>query len=181
MRTSLFTILILGFFAGLAYGRAPTLDELPTVKHLQREADLAIEARRRAEVEAQKDPVLDLIKAYRTKAVPMFSPHWKPIADILKDDRETDDHRRAASEAFRERFKDLTGSDARIEKLKKEIGNYLLPKLNDGKTEVRVWVHGVFQRFWPGTAGKIGFKAEDENSRRRYDAYKDWRKFLKGR
>jgi len=175
-------ILIFGTCCALAYGRAPTLEELPTIKRIQEDADKAIEERRRAEIEAQKDPVMDEIHAYRDKAVPMFAPHWKGIADILKDDRETMEHRRAAAEAFRERFKDHIKADSRIEKLKKDIAVYLLPKLNDSNnTEVRIWVAGVFQRFWPGTYTKIGFNPEESNFKSRYDDWKEWRKFLRGR
>ena len=172
--------LILGLFSTVAFGRAPTLEELPTVKKLQADADKAIEERRRAEIEAQKDPVMDLIHAYRDKAAPMTD--WKEVADILKDDRATPEHRRAASEAFCQRFKDLTGADQRISKLKKEIGASLLAKLNDNNdVQVRIWVNSVFATFWPGTAGKIRFNPEESNFKKRYDAWKEWRKFLKGR
>ena len=170
-----------GVGVGVAYGRGPTLEELPTVKKIQADAEKAVEDRRRAEIEAQKDPVLDAIHAYRDKAVPMFAPHWKKIADVLKDDRASMDHRKAASAAFCTRFKGLTGADARIEKLKKEIGREILLKLNDNNTEIRVIVARIFGTFWPGTAGNIGFNPEDSNFKKRYDAYKAWRKFLKGR
>jgi hypothetical protein len=187
MRTITFTVLTLAAAlwtlalpATVAFGRAPTLEELPTVKKLQADADKAIEERRKAEIEARKDPVMDAIHAYRDKAVPMTQ--WKDVADILKEDRETSEHRRAAAEALCERFKELTGSDQRITKLKKEIASSILPKLNDNNsTEVRIWVNSVFVAFWPGTAGKIDFNPEESNFKKRYDAWKEWRKFLKGR
>jgi hypothetical protein len=180
MRIAVFAILVLGLVCTAARAKAPTLEELPTVKKLREDADKAIEERRRAEIEAQKDPVMDEIHAYRDKAVPMFAPHWKRIAEILKDDRETAEHRRAASEAFVVRFKNV--DDPRISKLKKEIGNSLLAKLNDNNNvEVRIWVHNVFRAFWQGTADRIRFNPEESNFKKRYDAWKEWRKFLRGR
>ncbi len=180
MRTIALLILLLGSLSTIAYGRAPTLEELPTVKKIQEDADKAIEERRRAEIEARKDPVMDQITAYREKNIRLNE--WKRIAEILRDDRETPEHRRAAAEAFRVRFKGLTGGDPRINKVKKEIGASLLSKLNDSSnTELRIWVHSVFSAFWPGTANKIGFNPEESNFKRRYDDWKEWRKFLRSR
>lgn len=180
MKTILFVTLILLFSATVAFGRAPTLEELPTVKKIQEDADKAIEERRRAEIEAQKDPVMDEIHAYRDKNIRM--DEWKRVTDILKDDRETPEHRRAASEALCLRFKDLDKTNGQIVKVKKEIGVSLLNELNDGNnTELRILVHKVFVTFWPGTATKIGFNPEEPSSKKRYEDWKDWRKFLKSR
>ena len=165
--------------AAPAFARAPTLEELPSVKKLQELADKAIDARRRAEEEAARDPVMDLINAYRTGSP--SAPSWRKIADILKDDKETRTHREEAAKAFMERFKIPAAGDQRIEKAKREIGQYLLKDLNSRERDVRVWVHGIYKVFWKNPAARMGFNPEEDNFRKRYDAWKLWREFLSGR
>jgi hypothetical protein len=180
MKTLSFIALIILSAATVAYGRAPTLEELPSVKKIQEDADKAIEERRRAEIEAQKDPVMDEIHAYRDKNIRM--DEWKRVTDILKDDRETPEHRRAAAEALCVRFKELDKNNGQIVKVKKDIGASLLNQLNDNNNgELRMMVYSVFSTFWPGTATKIGFNPEEPSPKRRYDGWKEWRKFLKSR
>lgn len=162
-----------------AFARAPTLDELPTVKKLQELADKAIDERRRAEVEASRDPTMDAIKAYREGSP--SAPAWRRIADILKDEKETRAHREEAAKAFVERFTPPAAGDQRIEKAKREIATYLLKDLNSRERDVRIWVHGIFKTFWKNPAARMAFDPEEENYRKRYDAWKQWRDFLSGR
>jgi hypothetical protein len=176
MRATISLAVLVLALGGTAAARGPTLEELPTVKELMRLAAEKIEAQRRAAEEARKDPKADRIEAYRTGVTSIWD--WKEIAEILKDDKEEDSYRLAASNALRERFKDMDRGNTEIANLMKRIGIDLHKKLNDKDEKVRIWVHNVFRSFWPGKAQVINFKPEETNYRTRFNAFKEWREFL---
>lgn len=176
MRTVILVALI-SLFAASAFARPPSKEEMPTIKEIAERADIEIEARRKADEEARKDPKMDLINAYMNG--PTTIDAWKPVVAILTDDNEEEKYRLAAANAFRVRFKELDRSDKQISIIKKKIGNALLPWLNHREEQVRIWVHGVYLAFWPGTAGNIKFKAEGGTYRARLKAWRAWKDFLK--
>jgi hypothetical protein len=179
MRRVIAGILLSGLCAAAASARAPTFDELPTVKAIQDQAGVKIEEARRAAAEAQKDPKKELIDSYSNGTASIFA--WKGIVDVLKGDSEQIAYRQAAADAIRQRFQNVAPSDTRMDKLKREIAQSILKLLNDKDRQVRIWAHGVLVVFWPGRAQAIGYNPEAANARERYDAYKGWQKFLSGR
>ncbi len=164
---------------GVALSRAPTLEDLPSVKAIQEAATKAIEKAREAAAAAEKDPKKEMIDAYANGSVSIFA--WKGVVDVLKDDNEQAKYRQAAADAVRQRFQNVPPNDTKLEKVKKEIAAALLNLLSDNDKQVRIWVHGVFERFWPGRAQAIGFNPETADRRERYKAFKEWQKFVSGR
>jgi hypothetical protein len=169
--------LLVGFLlASTAFARAPSLEELPTVKVIQEQAGVKIEEARRAAAEAQKDPKKERIDAYANGTATIFE--WKEIVDVLKGDSEQTAYRQAAADAIGQRFENVAPSDTRMDKLKREIALSILKLLNDKERQVRIWAHKILVVFWPGRAQHIGFNPEAANARERYDAYKAWQKWL---
>lgn len=177
MRSVTVAILVFIIAGATASARPPDKAEMPTVKEIAERAKVAIEERRRAEEEARKDPKMDRINEYMNGKTTIDG--WKPIVAILTDDNEDAKYRLASANALRVRFKSLDRTDKQISIIKKKIGNALLPWLNHREEQVRIWVHGVYFAFWPGTAGNIKFKPEGGTYRARLKAWRSWKDFLK--
>ena len=170
------SVVALCALADRAAARAPTLEELPTVKEMLRRSDEAVAAAREKAAAAARDPKMDQINGYKDGTVSLYS--WKDVADILKSGKEEAKYRQAAAEALRARFRDQDRRDARMAKVKKEIAVHLRTLLMDDERDVRVWVAAIFKEYFPGDAGRIGY---DPNGsyRDRNKAYKEWQKTLR--
>ena len=177
MKSLVLSFAVLLVVATPALAKAPTLEELPTVKYINEEAKRQIEARRRAEEEAKKDPKMDLINAYADPegAVSMYK--WEPVVTILKDEKEEPKHREGAAKALRARFKDVK-PNAKIRDVKKKISLSIVKLLVDNDPRVRAWVYGILDEWYPGAKSAIKYDPNEVNYPKRYKGYTEWRKYL---
>ncbi|MEN8152231.1 MAG: hypothetical protein ABFS86_20605 [Planctomycetota bacterium] len=159
-----------------AFGKAPTLEELPTGKWIVAKSKEAIEVARLKAEEAKKDPKLDLINAYADPSGSFYD--WAGVVEILKDGKEKPGYRQKAANAIRIRFRDVR-ADGRIRDVKKKIAQSIVRLLKDGNIDERTWVYGIFHEFYQGAAGRIGYNPAETNYMKRNKAYLDWVKYLR--
>jgi bacterioferritin (cytochrome b1) len=165
--------------ADAAFARAPTLEELPTVKEVNEEAKRILAKDLADELEAQKDPKMDTIRDYAEHRVGYL--YFQKVAGILTDDHEDMEYRRAAADAFVERFADLDPWDEHVRKAKVRIGQAIVDELNDRSLEIRTRVAKIFEAFFPGQYPIFGYDPEETTFAKRNKAVKRWKEHLKGK
>lgn len=87
--------------ASVALAKAPA--PVPTIEEVRVRAAQAEEQRKAREIAAAADPVRDACEAYAAKRAKLAE--WKPLTDVLLDEKETDDHRKLAKDSLIARFK----------------------------------------------------------------------------
>jgi hypothetical protein len=178
-RISIFLAVLL-LPAGAVFAKAPSLDEIPSVKKIIEDSEKEAERRRLAAEEAKKDPKMEAITAYAKGPTSFYA--WKEITEILRDKKEEDRYRKAASDAIRECFRDKDKTDRRVRDVMMEIGRDLVYKLNDsGDREGRLYVYLIFSDFWEARAKLIGYDPNETNYNKRSKAWREWYLYLKKR
>lgn len=167
-----FVVLALG---GVAFARAPTRAELPTVRDIIRRADEEQDRILRIAEEASRDDKMERIRDWEDGKVQVSDAKF--LLDLIKDEKEERKYRYQATVALRNRLKDMPAADQKIRKLKQQIGIDLVGLLTDNDDEVRAWVAAIFRDFWAGEYTKTGYDPKDPYLKR-LKAAREWRKFL---
>lgn len=164
------------FGNGVAFGRAPTLRQLPTAEMILKQAKKEIAAQERAAERAKQDPEMDKILAYEKGRSSI--KEVQPLLDIFRDPRQKSKYRQAAAMAIRIRFKKVNPKDARIRLLEKSIGKEVVPLLESTQQEVREWADSILTEFWPSVARRIRYDPTKNDYRLKMTAIRRWRRFL---
>lgn len=178
MRSILAVPFVLVLLGGVAFARAPTREDLPTVRDVMRRMDREEELIQRRAEEANRDDKMDRIKAWEDGRAQVTEVKF--LLDIIKDEKEERKYRYQATVAIRNRLKDMPAADQKIRKLKQQIGLELVGLLTDNDDDVPVWVAAIFREFWPGEYTKSGYDPKDPYLKR-LKAAREWRKFLSSR
>lgn len=178
MRTMLAIPLFLVALGGVAFGRAPTREELPTVRDVKKLTDAETVRIQRATEAANRDDKMDRIRAWEDGRVQVTDVKF--LLDIIKDEKEERKYRYQATVAIRNRLKDMPAADQKIRKLKQQIGLELVGLLTENDDELRTWVAAIFHEFWQGEYTKSGYDPKDSYLKR-LKAAREWRKFLSSR
>lgn len=166
--------LLLG--SGVAFGRAPTLEELPTIQRIMDEAKREITAQEKAAKAAKKDPKMDEILAYQKGGVDIREV--QPLVKILRDPAEAFKYRQAAAMAIRIRFQKVNTKDAKMRLLERNIGKAIVSLLGANRSQEREWADGILSQFWPFMARKIHFDPQKADYRKKIQAMREWKRFL---